>query len=86
VNALAQAVSREFDVEPSITHLAARKEVVHAYSDHSKVHHVFGKQAVTPLGKGIHAMAEWVKSVGARTSKRFDHIEVMKNLPPSWQE
>jgi UDP-glucose 4-epimerase len=86
VNALAQAVSLEFDVKPSITHLAARKEVVHAYSDHSKVHRVFGKQAVTPLGNGIHAMAEWVKSVGARTSKRFDHIEVMKNLPPSWQE
>jgi UDP-glucose 4-epimerase len=86
VNALAHTVCREFGVEPSITRLASRKEVVHAYSDHAKVDRVFGKQSVTPLSQGIHAMAEWVKTVGARTSKRFDNIEVMKNLPPSWQE
>ncbi|MGB6033333.1 MAG: NAD-dependent epimerase/dehydratase family protein [Bacteroidota bacterium] len=86
VNALAEAVCREFDVQPSITHLTARKEVVHAYSDHSKVQRVFGKQSITPLSEGIHTMAEWVKKVGARTSKRFDNVEVMKNLPPSWHE
>lgn len=86
VNALAEAVCREFDVQPSITHLTARKEVVHAYSDHSKVQRVFGKQSITPLSEGIHTMAEWVKTVGARTSKRFDNVEVMKNLPPSWHE
>jgi UDP-glucose 4-epimerase len=86
VNALAEAVCREFDVQPSITHLTARKEVVHAYSDHSKLQRVFGKQSITPLSEGIHTMAEWVKTVGARTSKRFDNVEVMKNLPPSWHE
>ena len=86
VNALAEAVCREFGVEPAITHLTARKEVVHAYSDHSKVHHVFGRHPVTPLGEGIHAMAAWVKAVGARTSKKFDNIEIRRNLPPSWRE
>jgi len=86
VNALAEAVCREFGVEPAITHLASRREVVHAYSDHSKVYQVFGEQSVTPLNQGIHAMAEWVKRVGARTSKRFDNIEVAKNLPASWRE
>ena len=86
VNALAKAICREFDVQPSITHLAARREVAHAYSDHSKVQRVFGKQSTTPLSKGIHSMAEWVKRVGARESKRFDDIEVKKNLPPSWHE
>jgi UDP-glucose 4-epimerase len=86
VNALAGAVCREFGVQPSITYLEARKEVVHAYSDHSKVQHVFGKQPVTTLDEGIRRMAEWVKKAGARSSKKFDNIEVMRNLPPSWRE
>jgi UDP-glucose 4-epimerase len=86
VNTLAGAVCREFGVQPSITHLEARKEVVHAYSDHSKLQRVFGKQPVTPLDEGIRRMAEWVKKVGARSSRKFENIEVLKNLPPSWRE
>jgi hypothetical protein len=30
-------------------------------------------------------MAAWARRVGPRASTRFDEIEVMKNLPPSWK-
>jgi UDP-glucose 4-epimerase len=84
VNDLALAVCKEFNVSPNITHLEARKEVMHAYSDHSKVQRVFGKVQPTSLQAGIHAMAVWAKNVGSRSSKKFEKIEIMKNLPPSW--
>ena len=86
VNELARTVCEEFGVKPDIRHLEARKEVVHAYSDHSRVREVFGTQPKTPLKEGIRRMAAWAKTVGARQSKKFDNIEVRKNLPKSWAE
>ena len=86
VNKLAEAVSRSFGVQPKINHLEARKEVVHAYSDHTKVRRIFGDQKPTPLDEGIRRMAEWAKKVGARKSKSFGDVEILKNLPPSWRE
>jgi hypothetical protein len=29
-------------------------------------------------------MASWVKSHGARSSREFENIEVMKNFPLAW--
>ncbi len=86
VNELAMRVCEEFGVKPDILHLDARKEVMHAYSDHSKVRHYFGESRPTPLKEGIHKMAAWAKKVGARKSKKFGNIEIRKNLPPSWTE
>lgn len=86
VNYLAEAVCKEFGVKPNIQYLPARKEVIHAYSDHSKVQKVFNYKTQYTLEEGIHAMAEWAKKVGSRKSKKFDNIEIMKNLPPSWLE
>ncbi len=86
VNQLAKTVCQEFGVAPNIRHLEARKEVVHAYSDHSKVQKFFPRQSHTPLTEGIRRMAAWAKSVGARSSKKFDNIEISKNLPPSWRQ
>ena len=86
VNELAERVCEEFGVRPDILHLEARKEVVHAYSDHSKVKQFFGEHPRTSLRDGIHKMALWAKSVGARQSKKFGNIEIRKNLPPSWTE
>ena len=86
VNQLAEEVSRAFGVEPKIDHLAARKEVLHAYSDHSKVQRVFASTTKYTLRDGIEAMGAWAKKVGSRQSKRFSNIEVRKNLPPSWTE
>lgn len=84
VNDLAQAVAAVMEVEPRIQYLDARKEVMHAYSDHSKAHRVFGEQAQTPLEDGLRRMAEWARAVGPRESAPFANIEVVRNLPPSW--
>ncbi|MGB5929630.1 MAG: NAD-dependent epimerase/dehydratase family protein [Cyclobacteriaceae bacterium] len=83
---LAEVVSKEFGVEPDIRHLEARKEVVHAYSDHSKVHDTFGLGDAVTLKDGISKMVGWAKEVGARQSKEFDNIEIMKNLPDGWDK
>ncbi len=84
VNVLAETVAAAMDAEPTITYLDARKEVLHAFSDHSKAHKVFGQQGAVSLEDGIARMADWVRTVGARKSQDFENIEVRRNLPPSW--
>jgi len=85
VNELARAVARAFGVEPLIRHLEARKEVLHAYSDHSKARELFGTGKTVDLEAGIARMAAWAQRAGARGSKHFEEIEVSKNLPPGWR-
>jgi len=85
VNELAQVVSKEFGVEPNIKHLSARNEVMHAYSDHTKAHQVFGDPSGVDLQEGIRRMAAWAKVVGARASQEFDNIEITEKLPDGWQ-
>lgn len=85
VNYLAEHVAAAMGVEPRVTHLEPRQEVVHAFSDHSRVHNVFGTRNDTPLDEGLARMAAWVNRVGARTSQEFEHIEIWKNMPPSWR-
>jgi UDP-glucose 4-epimerase len=84
VNDLAHCVARAMGKECRIKYLEARNEVKVAYSDHSKADRVFGASTKIALPDGIHAMAEWVKRHGARESNVFEHIEVAKNMPPSW--
>jgi UDP-glucose 4-epimerase len=84
VNELATVVCNEFGVEPDITYLAARNEVLHAYSDHSKAHQVFGDPTGITLQEGICRMAAWAKRVGARQGKEFDNIEITEKLPEGW--
>ncbi len=81
---LAGAVSRAFGVEPRVTHLDARNEVVHAYASHDKARVIFGESATVSLDDGISRMAAWAKRVGARQSPRFSAIEVERQLPKSW--
>lgn len=85
VNELATVVCNEFGVEPSINYLSARNEVLHAYSDHTKAHKVFGAATGISLAEGISRMAAWAKKVGARQSKEFGHIEITEKLPDGWQ-
>lgn len=84
VNDLAEHIARSMGVEPNIQHVPARSEVVHAYSDHSKVRRIFGDQKLHSLEEGLSIMAQWVKQHGARQSKKFENIEVMKNFPKAW--
>ncbi|MEM7106861.1 MAG: NAD-dependent epimerase/dehydratase family protein [Bacteroidota bacterium] len=84
VNELAKVVGKHLNVDPVINHLQARKEVVHAYSDHSKAHKVFGSNGSVSLDEGIRRMTTWAKNVGARSSQEFDNIEVREKLPEGW--
>ncbi|HLX32956.1 MAG TPA: NAD-dependent epimerase/dehydratase family protein [Gaiellaceae bacterium] len=81
---LAHAVARAFDTEPEIEFLPARKEVVHAFSDHAKLHAVFGEAPAVPLEDGLRRMAEWAQEMGVQEPVRFESVEVLRNLPPSW--
>jgi UDP-glucose 4-epimerase len=84
VNELALAVARAMRVQPNIVHLAARNEVLNAFSSHDKVQGVFGKQRAYSLDAGLSRMALWVQRHGARRSQDFEGIEVTKNFPQAW--
>ncbi len=84
VNELATVVCNEFGVAPDINHLSARNEVLHAYSDHTKAHRVFGKPTGITLQEGIARMAAWAKKTGARQGQEFENIEITEKLPDGW--
>jgi UDP-glucose 4-epimerase len=82
---LAHAVARAFDeADPEIAFLPAREEVVHAFSDHAKLHRVFGQEPTVGLEDGLRRMADWAREIGFREPVRFESVEVLRNLPPSW--
>ena len=87
VRELATIVCEEFNAEEKLKFLDARNEVEHAYSNHDKVHDVFGDliQNVT-LRDGLRRMVTDAKAKGPRQGKKFGHIEVPKNMPPAWQK
>jgi UDP-glucose 4-epimerase len=84
VKELAQKVALAMGVELNIVHWPARNEVLHAYSAHDKVNRVFGQRPLHSLEEGLAKMAAWVKEHGARASKKFDNVEILKNLPSAW--
>jgi UDP-glucose 4-epimerase len=84
VNELATVVCNEFGVSPDINYLSARNEVMHAYSDHTKAHRVFGAPTGIDLAEGIAKMAAWAKRVGARQGQEFSNIEISEKLPDGW--
>lgn len=83
---LAQEIAAAFGVEPELEHLPARNEVVHAFSDHTKVRRDFDPPEPLDLRSGIQRMAAWVREHGSRDPIEFaGEIEVERNLPPSWR-
>lgn len=84
IKQLATFVADAMKLPLRVEYLDSRNEVKHAYSDHSKVREIFGAVEETSLEEGLHKMAKWVKKVGVRSSKKFDGIEIYKNIPPSW--
>ena len=84
VNDLAEAVARAMGIEPKISHLPARNEVLNAFSSHDKVVRIFGNRKLHTLEEGLTRMADWVKRHGARASQKFKGIEVSKNFPKAW--
>ena len=84
VNELANCVASAMGSKPIINYLAARNEVLHAYSSHEKVRRVFGERKLYDLEDGLSRMALWVKEHGSRESKKFSDIELTKNFPKAW--
>ena len=68
----------------NVKHLPARNEVVHAFSDHSKLSRIFGKTTPVSLKDGIARMADWVKSRGPARPVPVQNVEIREKLPPSW--
>jgi UDP-glucose 4-epimerase len=81
---LAHEVARSFSVEPKITHLPPRKEVVHAFASHDLVRRIFQPPPPIAIREGIERMGAWVKQHGSMEPVEYDNIEVPINLPPSW--
>jgi UDP-glucose 4-epimerase len=74
-----------FGVDPRVEHLPARKEVVHAFSDHAKVRDVFDTPPPIDLRSGLARMAAAVQAEGPKAPTVFPGaIEVEEHLPPSW--
>ncbi len=86
VNELAKKVAKAMGVSANVKYLEARNEVKHAFSSHNNVQEVFGYAAKVSLEEGIERMAGWARSVGVKRSKLFEKVEIMKNMPRSWQE
>lgn len=84
VKRLAEIVCDAMGFTAPIQYLDARNEVVHAYASHEKVKRIFDLGDEVSLEAGIAKMAAWAKQHGARQSKRFEGVEVTRNMPPSW--
>ena len=84
VNDLAKNVADAMGEECRMKYLDPRNEVKVAFSDHRKAERVFGASKKVALSEGIKAMADWVKQHGARESRVFENIEIVKNMPRSW--
>jgi UDP-glucose 4-epimerase len=37
-----------------------------------------------PLEEGLRRMSDWAREIGVRDQVRFESVEVLRNLPPSW--
>lgn len=86
VNELAKTVMNVMQIKGEIRYLEARNEVMHAFSDHSKLNAVFKTSSSTSLNDGLKKMADWVKKHGIRKTNRFKEIEIYLKLPPVWLE
>ena len=87
VNVLAEAVMDAMGVKGKIRNLAARKEVIIAYSDHGKLRAVFKDMPKpVPLTEGLKKMATWAKRQKPRKTKLSLELEIEKNLPDSWRD
>lgn len=88
VNELATEVMNAMGIKQPLRHLEARNEVLHAYSDHSKMKAVFGitQDSFTPLPAGLKKMAEWAEKTGVKKSSKFEPIDILEKLPKVWLE
>ena len=84
INQLADAVMKPMNIVGEKVYLDTRNEVMHAFSDHQRARSVFNINDFVGLDEGLARMAAWAKKAGVRSSKKFEAIEVLKNLPENW--
>ena len=86
INQLSSYVADIMGVPLNVEYLPDRNEVRDVYAEHSKIRKFFPEYKSTiDLQEGIFRMVKWAKQYGAQKSKRFDRIEIERNLPPSWR-
>ena len=88
VNELAHVTAEAWDgSSASVLHLDSRNEVAHAESDHKKLNCFFpGLPKPVGLRAGMSRMVTWAKETGKYFEPvKFDAVEVMRKLPPSWK-
>jgi UDP-glucose 4-epimerase len=81
---VANAVAKAFNAEPAIRFLPPRKEVTHAFSNHDKARRILECVPGVMLDAGVRRMAEWARRHGARQTRPFANIEIVRGLPPNW--
>jgi UDP-glucose 4-epimerase len=86
VKHLAEVLIRVSGKNSPLKYLPARKEVVHAYSDHSKTTRVFGETKPVTLEDGLKRMWDWASNLGVQEPTRFGAIEVDRNMPSFWRQ
>lgn len=82
---LAETIAGAFKSKKEVVFLPERNEVKEAYADHSKCKKYFKYDPKIDLATGVSRMAKWAKRAGPRKGKKFDNIEVEKNLPEIWK-
>lgn len=85
VNEIAKSVQRALGRRTGVEYAAARHEVLHAFSDHSKAKHLLGYEPKISLDEGVGRMAVWALKTGPRQPSVFTEIEIARNLPDVWR-
>jgi len=85
VKDLAEQVMKAMRMECPIQFHESRNEVQHAFASHAKIKKHFGEIGNTSLEEGLGKMSHWAKSVSHQPSRKFESLELTKNLPPFWK-
>jgi UDP-glucose 4-epimerase len=82
---LAQTLREVTGSDVPIRHLPARHEVVHAWSDHTRVRQELGARLdATSLREGLTRTWAWARALGPQETPAFGKIELERGLPASW--
>lgn len=86
IEQLAHLVMDAIGIRVDLRHVDARKEVIHAFADHTKLQAYFKNlPPCIPIEEGLRRMAAWAKVRGPQSTPRFTCIEIEENLPSVWR-
>ena len=86
INIIAEKVMNEMNLKSEIKFHEARKESIHAFSNHRTAIKIFGEFDKTSLDLGLEIMCKWVRSSDYEYYSPQPEIEITKNLPKKWQK